>query len=392
MVHKIVIFIALVSLGFQISCLATSNEQNITVGAEQLELYLPKLQNKRVALVVNQTSMIGNQHIVDVLLDKDINIQTIFALEHGVRGNAANGETINDSIDTKTGIPIISLYNTKKKPSAEDLNKLDVVIFDIQDVGCRFYTYISGMYNLMEACAENHKKLIVLDRPNPNGDYVDGPVLDMEYKSFVGMLPIPIVHGCTVGELAKMINGENWLANNVQCDLDVIAVKNYTHLTAYAPPIKPSPNLPNYLSIRLYPSLCLFEATKVSIGRGTEFPFQVIGYPGCELGSFSFMPKSIKGVSNDPLFENELCNGIDLRTLEQIPHFTLSYFIQFANSFDSRDAFWKSKRWFELLTGSGIIYQQINNGESEESIRLNWEKELKIYKNIRKQYLLYPDF
>ena len=245
---------------------ACSGQGSIIVGTEQPNKYLPLLKGKKVGLMVNQTSLTGKEHLVDFLIEKEIQVQKIFAVEHGFRGNAANGEEFNDNVDAKTGVPIVSLYGKKRKPAKEDLQGLDVIVFDIQDVGCRFFTYISSMYYLMEACAENNVKLIVLDRPDPNGDYVDGPILDLQLQSFVGMLPIPIVHGCTVGELALMINGEKWLPDNLQCDLDVIPVKNYTHSMQYSLPVKPSPNLPNNLAIRLYPSLCFFEATNVSIG------------------------------------------------------------------------------------------------------------------------------
>lgn len=389
MVRKIHLFFLLLITILFYNC---SAQEHIVVGAEQSENYLPILKDQKIALMVNQSSMNGNVHLVDFLLAKNIIIQKIFAVEHGFRGNAANGEGVNDSLDLKTGIPIESLYGKKKKPNREDLQNIDIVIFDIQDVGCRFYTYISSLYYLMEACAENDVKLLVLDRPNPNGDYVDGPVLDMQLKSFVGLLPIPVVHGCTVGELAQMVNGEGWLPNNLKCNVTIIPVKNYTHSLHYSLPIKPSPNLPNDLSIRLYPSLCFFEATNVSIGRGTEFPFQVIGYPNCELGNFSFTPKTIKGVSTHPIFEDEKCTGIDLRQMEDAPHFTLKYFIQFANEFNDKAAFWKSKRWIELLSGSSQFYDQINNGLSEQEIRQTWQPELNEYTKMRKSYLLYPDF
>lgn len=369
-----------------------SAQKPVVVGAEQPEKYLSLLRDQKVALMVNQSSMKGTIHLVDYLVDENITIQKIFAVEHGFRGDAANGEELNDSLDQKTGIPIESLYGKKKKPAAEDLKNIDIVVFDIQDVGCRFYTYISSLYYLMEACAENSVKLIVLDRPNPNGDYVDGPVLDMQLKSFVGMLPIPVVHGCTVGELAQMINGEGWLPDQMKCKLQVIPVKNYTHAMPYSLPVKPSPNLPNDLSIRLYPSLCFFEATNVSIGRGTAFPFQVIGYPDCKLGSFSFTPETIEGVSLHPVFEGEQCTGIDLRQLAQAPQFTLDYFIRFANSFEDKAVFWKSKRWIELLSGSSLFYDQINKGLSEAEIRQSWQAELNEYRIMRKSYLLYPDF
>lgn len=366
--------------------------EKIVVGAEQPEKYLNLLANKNVAIMVNQTSMVDSVHLVDFLISKDIHIEKIFAVEHGFRGNAANGEKFDNSIDTKTGIPIISLYGKNKKPTKDNFSNIDIVIFDIQDVGCRFYTYISSMFYLMDACAENNIPLIVFDRPNPNGDYIAGAVLDMKLQSFVGMLPIPIVHGCTVGELAKMINGEGWLTDNSQCDLTVIPVKSYTHETKYNLPISPSPNLPNDLSIRLYPSLCFFEATNVSIGRGTYFPFQVIGYPNSPIGLFEFTTKTITGTSLNPLHENEICKGIDLRNSDINQQFTLSYFIQFFESFSKSEDFWKSEHWINLLSGDSSFYKMINQHKTEEEIIESWQPKLNEYQQMRKKYLFYPDF
>ncbi|MCF8362653.1 MAG: DUF1343 domain-containing protein [Prolixibacteraceae bacterium] len=360
-------------------------------GAEQPDQYINLLTNKKVALMVNHTSMVDSIHLVDFLLANNINIAKVFAVEHGFRGQAANGEEINSTVDEKTGLPVVSLYGKKKKPSSDDLNNIDVVVFDMQDVGCRFYTYISSMHYLMEACAENNVQVIILDRPNPNGDYIAGPVLNTDLKSFVGLHPIPVVHGCTVGELAQMINGEGWLKTRQKCSLSIIPVKHYSHKTRYTPPVKPSPNLPNYQAVRLYPSLCFFEATNVSIGRGTDFPFQVIGFPGAS-GSFTFKPREIPGVSNNPLHENKTCTGIDLRTIKPVPEFTLKYFIDFYNQFKESENFWKSKRWIELLSGSKELYHQINNGLSEDEIRDTWQKDLEQYKSTREKYLLYPDF
>ncbi len=281
----------------------------------KLREYLPLIQDKRVALVVNHTSLVGQLHLVDYLKRKNIKIEKIFAPEHGFRGDVSAGAEIKDNIDAKTGIPVISLYGETRKPTKEQMQNVDIVVFDIQDVGCRFYTFISTLHLVMEACAENNVPLVVLDRPNPNGDYVAGPVRKPGFESFVGMDPIALVHGCTVGELAKMINGEGWLETKNKCDLTVIPVLNYTHSTKYKLPVKPSPNLPNYTSVRLYPSLCFFEATSVSIGRGTEFPFQVIGGPDSTLGKFQFTPISIPGVSDHPLNEGKVCYGVDLRSL-----------------------------------------------------------------------------
>ncbi|HKK82201.1 MAG TPA: DUF1343 domain-containing protein [Prolixibacteraceae bacterium] len=375
----------------QIGCNASIMPVEPIPAAEQPEKYIKLLNNKNVALMVNHTSMVDSIHLVDFLLDKGINLIKIFAVEHGFRGKAANGEEISSTKDKKTGLPIVSLYGNKKKPSAADLNEVDIVVFDMQDVGCRFYTYISSMHYLMEACAGNNVQVLILDRPNPNGDYVAGPVLDTELKSFVGMHPIPVIHGCTVGELAQMIIGEGWLSTQKPCEIEVIPVKHYTHKTRYEPPIKPSPNLPNYQSIRLYPSLCFFEATNVSIGRGTDFPFQVIGFPGGN-GDFTFIPRNIPGVSNNPLHENKTCTGTDLRKVKSVPGFTLKYFIDFHKQFEDTDDFWKSKRWIELLSGRKEFYRQINSGLSEKEIRASWQKELNQYKTTRKKYLLYPDF
>ncbi|MFA9390893.1 MAG: exo-beta-N-acetylmuramidase NamZ domain-containing protein [Prolixibacteraceae bacterium] len=389
--HKINRIILPLLLLLNMSCSANSITK-IKVGAEQTERYFPMIKAKRIALMVNQTSLSDTTHLVDLLANAKMDIKKIFAVEHGFRGKAANGIEFNDTVDTKTGLPIISLYGKKKKPSTADLSDVDVVIFDIQDVGCRFYTYGSSLFYLMEACAENNIQMIVLDRPNPNGDYVDGPVLDLNLESFVGLLPIPIVHGCTVGELALMINGEKWLANQLSCTLEVITVENYDHSMLYDLPVQPSPNLPNNRAVRLYPSLCFFEATNVSIGRGTEFPFQLIGYPGCSLNEIEFKPQTIEGISSHPIFEGERCTGVDLRSQDTVPQFTLSYFIEFAQQFEDKNQFWKSKRWIELLSGTTEFYEQINRGESDETIRATWKEGLKKYIDLRQNYLLYPDF
>ncbi|HEY8399691.1 MAG TPA: DUF1343 domain-containing protein, partial [Cytophagaceae bacterium] len=312
--------------------LAQQSLDKIITGAEQLEQYLSLLKNKNVALVVNQTSVVGKTHLVDTLLSLGIKVRKIFSPEHGFRGDADAGERVNNEIDAKTGLPIVSLYGNNKKPNKESLKDVDIVIFDIQDVGVRFFTYISTMHYIMEACAENNKKVLILDRPNPNGHYVDGPVLDLKHKSFVGMHPIPIVHGLTVGELAMMINGEKWLDSGRTCDLQVIKVKNYDHKKRYSLPVKPSPNLPNDLSIQLYPHLCLFEGTTLSVGRGTEFPFQVVGHPNKAYGTFQFTPKSIPGMAKSPLHENKVCYGIDLRSLSgEESGFQLKYIMELYN-------------------------------------------------------------
>ncbi|MFI5221966.1 MAG: exo-beta-N-acetylmuramidase NamZ domain-containing protein, partial [Bacteroidia bacterium] len=277
----------------------------IITGAQQTQAYLPLIKGKNISLVVNQTSMIGEKHLVDSLLSLNIRIKKIFAPEHGFRGDHGAGEKIKSTIDTKTGLPIISLYGEHKKPTLADLNETDIVIFDIQDVGARFYTYISTLHYVMEACAELNKELIILDRPNPNGHYVDGPVLDMKFKSFVGMHPVPVVHGMTIGEYAKMINGEKWLLNGVQCKLKIIELKNYTHDSMYRLPVRPSPNLPTMGSIYLYPSLCFFEGTNYSVGRGTDKPFECLGKPGMTQGNYRFIPRSVAGVADHPPFEGK---------------------------------------------------------------------------------------
>jgi uncharacterized protein YbbC (DUF1343 family) len=364
----------------------------IVTGADQPESYLPLIKNKDVGLVVNHTSLVGNFHLVDFLLSENIQVKSIFAPEHGFRGDASAGKEIEDGLDSKTGIPVISLYGKTKKPGKSHLENLDVVIFDIQDVGCRFYTYISTLHLVIEACAENNVKLIVLDRPNPNGDYVAGPVLKPGFESFVGMDPIPVVHGCTVGELARMINGETWHKAGKSCDLTVIPVQNYTHSTKYKLPVRPSPNLPNYLSVRLYPSLCFFEATSVSVGRGTDFPFQVLGGLKAHLGDFKFTPKSIKGVSDHPLNEGKVCYGIDLRSLKDVPTFTLKYFLDFYNKYENKEEFLTREKWFNTLAGTDELIKLIRLGNNESDILQHFQQELEDYKELRKKYLLYPDF
>ncbi len=373
-------------------CILAGNTNKILPGAEQPEKYLPVIKNKKVGLVVNHTSLVGNVHLADFLLSEKIRVEKIFAPEHGFRGDASAGEEIKDGIDVKTGIPVLSLYGQTKKPTPAHLKNIDVVIFDIQDVGCRFYTYISTLHLVIEACAENNIPLIVLDRPNPNGDYVAGPVLKPGFESFVGMDPIPVVHGCTVGELAQMINTEKWHKATAKCNLQVIPVQNYTHSTKYELPVSPSPNLPNYLSVRLYPSLCFFEATSVSVGRGTDFPFQVLGGLNKKLGEFRFTPKSIPGVAVNPLNEGKVCYGIDLRLLNEAPKFTLQYFIDFYNKYEKKSDFLTRENWFNLLAGNDELLAQIKNGKSEKEIFEELKPELEKYKSIRKNYLLYPDF
>lgn len=384
--------ILLILVGLSSSCQAINTEGKdvLVLGCENFDSYLPLLKGKNVGLLVNHTSAIDGVHLVDTLIALDVNVTKIFAPEHGFRGNADAGETIKSSTDSKTGIPIISMYGKSKKPSAEALKDLEVVIFDIQDVGVRFYTYISSMHYMMEACAENDVEFIVLDRPNPNGDYFDGPVLKKEFTSFVGMHPIPVVHGLTVGELARMINGEGWLKDKIKVKLKVIEMKNYTHDTFYSLPVKPSPNLPNDISIRLYPSLCFFEATTISVGRGTYMPFQVIGYPNSCMGDFTFTPVSIEGMSKYPPQQDKLCYGKDLRKESLDDRFTLQYFIDFINKCVDKEKLIDKEKWFNLLAGNDTLLKKIKEGWSEEEIKSSWEAELKDYAKVREKYLIYP--
>lgn len=368
----------------------------VRVGAAQLSAYLPLLQNKKIALVVNQTSTIGKTHLVDSLMTLKVQIQKVFAPEHGFRGKADAGEHVKNSRDTKTNLPIISLYGKNKKPTAQQLSDVDLVIFDIQDVGARFYTYISTMHLVMEACAENKKQVLVLDRPNPNGDYVAGPMLDKRLKSFVGMHAIPIVHGLTIGELAMMINAEGWLKGGKSCELSVIRVQNYTHQTPYALPVKPSPNLPNDLSIKLYPSLCLFEGTQISVGRGTYSPFQMLGYPNKKFGKFRFKPKSIVGMSKYPKYQNKNCYGVDFRpkaNQQLIKGFSLKYLIEYYKKYQALKGQKKPffNGYFNTLVGNFSLQQKIKNGWTAAAIVKSWQKDLKKYKALRKRYLLYTE-
>lgn len=363
----------------------------VVTGAEHIEQYLPLLQGKRVGMVVNHTSIVGTEqtHLLDTLLKLNVQIVKVFAPEHGFRGNADAGETVKDGKDSRTGTPIVSLYGNNKKPTAAQLKDVDIVLFDIQDVGARFYTYISTMYYVMEACAENKKEVIVLDRPNPC-DYVDGPILKSGYKSFVGMLPIPVLHGCTIGELAQMINGEGWIANKKNaCSLKVIPMTGWKHGEPYSLPIKPSPNLPNDQSIRLYASLCPFEATRVSVGRGTTFPFQVLGAPNKKYGSFAFTPRSLPGFDKNPMHKGIVCYGEDLRNTTDVNGFTLRYFLRFYRLSGEGAAFFSRPRWFDLLMGTDSVRKAILKGQSEETIRNSWQKELQAYREMREKYLLY---
>lgn len=369
-------------------------QPKIKVGAEQTSQYIELLKDKKVGIVANHTSMVNQTHLVDSLLALKVNVVKVFSPEHGFRGKADAGEKVSSDIDATTGLPIVSLYGKNKKPTKEQIADLDVLIFDIQDVGARFYTYISTMHYIMEAAAENDKKVIVLDRPNPNGHYVDGPILETGFTSFVGMHQVPIVHGMTVGEYAKMINGEDWLANGKKCDLTVIKTLNYTHKSFYELPIKPSPNLPNMASVYLYPSLCLFEGTTISVGRGTDKPFQILGHPLIKSDKYSFTPKPTEGAKN-PKLNGEKCFGYDLSSfgdsyIKNKPSLNLFWLIDIYNNYPNKDEFFIKS--FNRLAGTDKLQQQIKDGVSEQEIYKSWQEGLTQFKQIRKKYLLYPDF
>ena len=366
----------------------TKIPDELTLGAEKIEQITQILQDQRVALLVNQTSLVGNTHLVDTLLSRGIDIMKVFAPEHGFRGEADAGETIKSGTDPRTGLPIVSLYGANKKPSAEQLENVDIVVFDIQDVGTRFYTYISSMHYVMEACAEQGKKVLILDRPNPNGRFVDGPVLDLSLQSFVGMHPIPVLHGLTVGELAHMINGEKWLEGGLTCELEVIPMSGYSHDRAYSLPVKPSPHLPNDLAVQLYPSLCLFEGTEISVGRGTMKPFQQIGHPKLTMYEYSFTPVSIDGMAKYPPFENETCYGMLFTEENKIEGFDLRYLIEYYNNYPDQDSYFNN--YFPKLAGTSELSKQVRDGLTEEEIRKSWAPALGEYKKIREKYLLYP--
>lgn len=377
--------------------------KTIKTGADRTDQYLPLLKNKNIAIVANQTSVLQvlqraevspnvmgskqvTHHLVDYLHNYEgINVQKVFAPEHGFRGKADAGEAIADGKDVKTGIPIISLYGKNKKPSPEQLKGIDVVVFDIQDVGARFYTYISTLHYVMEACAEANIPVILLDRPNPNGHYIDGPVLEPEHKSFVGMHPVPIVYGMTIGEYGQMINGEQWLANDLKCDLTIIPLENYTHQSTYSLPVKPSPNLPNDVSINLYPSLCFFEGTNVSAGRGTNKQFQVYGSPFLEKSDFSFTPQPNEGAKH-PKHKEKMCFGEDLSASERLANLNLSWLLKAYQQSPKKDFF---NSFFIKLAGTKKLQQQIEQGLSEKEIKASWQQGLNDFKKIREQYLIY---
>ena len=374
--------------GFFVSGFPQSNNQ-LVIGANQLNEYLPLLKDKRIAVVANQTSTIDNTHLIDTLLSRGVQLLKVYAPEHGFRGKADAGASITDERDTKTNLPVLSLYGKNKKPKTADLDSVDLMIFDIQDVGARFYTYISTLHYVMEACAENNIPLLVLDRPNPNGHYVDGPLLDTAFTSFVGMHPIPIVHGLTIGEYAQMINGEYWLNDSIQCDLVVQKMQNYTHNYVYDLPVKPSPNLPNAKSIALYPSLCLFEGTAISVGRGTNKQFQIIGSPKLDSCSFVFSPISGEGAKY-PKHENELCCGWDLSDADFNNELNLSYLIETFEQYNAKGLpFFNS--FFDKLAGSNTLRVLIEAGWTEQEIKDTWQEDLEAFKQKRKNYLIYSE-
>ncbi len=367
---------------------------SIKPAAESMDLYLPDISGKKVAVVANHTSLVGSVHLVDTLLKQGINIIKIFGPEHGFRGKAADGELVGDAVDSVTNIPVISLYGDHRKPTSSDLLGVDIVVFDIQDVGCRFFTYISTMTYVMEACTENGIPVIILDRPNPNGYYIDGPVLQAKFTSFVGLHPVPVVYGMTIGEYALMVNGEKWLKNGAECNLKVIPCKGYTHSSRYQLPVRPSPNLPVMESVYLYPSLCLFEGTSISVGRGTEKPFTMIGHPLYHEGSFMFEPKAIPGVSDNPPYRGKVCYGQNLEPAASLikadGHIELGWLTSIYKIMRGRSEFFTP--YFEKLAGTATLRKQIEEGMTAKAIRKTWQKDINHFRGIRAKYLLYPDF
>lgn len=395
-----------------VTCLAllqSVNEKNIEelqpkqliTGADQTEKYLPYLKGKRIAVLANPTTIIGQRHLVDSLISLGVNIVKVFGPEHGFRGKASAGVKVKDEKDPATGVPVISLYGPKRKPTKEDLSNVDLMIFDIQDVGCRFYTYINVLSHIMEACAENNKELLILDRPNPNGYLVDGPILDMKYKSGIGMFPIPIAHGMTIAEFAQMINGQGWLPNKLKCKLKIIKVANYNHDMAYTLPVPPSPNLNTQQSIMLYPSTCLFEGVALNHGRGTYFPFTVLGSPLLKgKYQFSFTPVSIPGMAETPLHMNKECFGLDLRKydinqLRKTKRINVQWMKELYAAFPDKSKFFDRSQSNQMgdinkLAGTAEFKKQIIAGKSAAEIYASWEPGLSNYKTMRKKYLLYP--
>lgn len=360
-------------------------------GADQIDKILPLLSGKRVGLIINHTSVVGDSQVslLDTLLSHRVDVVSVFAPEHGFRGDADAGESVANGKDVKTGVPIISLYGSNKRPSKEQLSGIDVLVFDIQDVGVRFYTYISTMYYAMQACAQYGVAMVVLDRPNPN-DYIDGPIISDDLKSFVGALSIPILHGLTVSELALMINGEGWCEAG-EVDLSVVPIKGWHHGKPYELPIKPSPNLPNAQAVALYPSLCFFEATDISVGRGTYMPFQVLGYPDAKYGDFEFMPRSLAGFDKNPLQKDRKCYGVDLRQVDAPKGLSLEYFIDFMKISGKGAAFISRSQFFDMLCGDASLKGMLASGASMKEIKATWSEELAEYRRMRKKYLLYPD-
>lgn len=384
-----------IALFFAFFCVLYQNVQaaDVKVGAEQTQEYFPILKNKRITIFSNHTGMVGKKHLLDVLLENKFNVVAIFSPEHGFRGDADAGEHVASSVDIETGVPIRSLYDGNlSRPSDETMRSFDLLIVDIQDVGLRFYTYYASMVRLMDACAEYNRKMLILDRPNPNGFYVDGPILDMKYKSGVGWLPIPIVHGMTLGELALMVNGERWLPASRVCDVTVIKCKNYTHQTRYKLPIAPSPNLPNMKAVYLYPSTCYFEATPVSLGRGTDLPFQVYGHPNMVGYDYSFTPRSMAGAKTPPQL-NRTCHGVNLNTLSdqeiQEKGINLEYVIDAYNNLNMDDHFFRP--FFELLMGTDYVRKMIQEGKSADEIKGMWQGDVERFKKQRAPYLLYSE-
>ncbi len=371
---------------------AAEHSEELRTGAEKIDSVLVMCEGKRVAIVANQTSQVAGVHLLDTLLSRGVNVVRIFGPEHGFRGDAADGEKVDHSKDAATGLPIVSLYGSNKKPTAEQLHGIDLLIFDIQDVGARFYTYISTLHLVMEAAGESSISVLVLDRPNPHGHYVDGPVLKPEFRSFVGMHPVPVVHGMTVGEYAQMINGEGWLKNNLKCNLAIVRCDHYKHDTHYALPVAPSPNLPNMTSVYLYPSLAFFEGTNVSVGRGTELPFQQIGMPGFEQGGHRFTPQSIPGVSKYPPQEGKECVGYDLSDLKERPdQLEMSYLLKMYRHAPDQQLFFLKSGFFNKLAGTDLLMKQIIAGKTEEEIRSSWQDDLSVFREIREKYLIYPE-
>lgn len=388
----LIALIGVLSFGCKSKTVTSEPESaKILTGAEQLDVYLPLLKGKKVGLMANQTTIVGDKHLVDVLLENEVDLKFAFIPEHGFRGTIERGEDVNNGIDEKTGLPLYSLYGENHQADSL-VSSVDIMIFDIQDVGARFYTYVVGMHNVMQLCADNNRPVMILDRPNPNGEQVDGPVRkDDRFKSDISFHKVAMVHGLTIGELAQMINGEGWLDNGEQCDLTVIPLKNYTHKSRYELPVIPSPSLPNHLSVRLFPSLCLFEGTDCSIGRGTDFPFQVIGYPDPSFGDFTFTPGSKSGMSVHVEQQGNLCYGTDLRSLDPDSiRFSLKYILEYYSK--APDKFFARPDFFDLLAGTDKLREQISEGWTEEQIRDSWKEELAEYKNMRKKYLLYEDF